>query len=193
MGYITKEQALAALGLEPEVWCENDPVEIQERNDWYYYRDAIEAVPEVEAELVIKSHWQLVDEKNGTGVCGNCHRQDHIDPLARYCRYCGARLVEEGENMEVQRKCEYNKDGKCLRWGRLCNSLPVSRVSDNNFVYNYFRTCSVEDICRVGSTYGNDFVYITDKDIEALKSGEVLFGGDEYGLFLKYKGEKYGN
>ena len=108
MGYITKEQALAALGLEPEVWCENDPVEIQKRNDWYYYRDAIEAVPEVDAEPVIKSHWQLVDEKNGTGVCGNCHRQDHIDPLARYCRYCGARLVEEGENMEVQRKCEYN-------------------------------------------------------------------------------------
>lgn len=195
MGYIAKEQALAALGLEPEVWCENDPAEVQERNDWYYYRDAIEAVPELDVEPVIKSQWTLVDKERGTGVCGNCHRQDHIDPLARYCRYCGARLVEEGENMEVQRKCEYNKDGKCLRWGRLCNSLPVSRVSvsDNNFVYNYFRTCSVEDVCRVGSTYGNDFVYITDKDIEALKSGEVLFGGDEYGLFLKYKGEKDGN
>ena len=55
----------------------------------------IDAVPEVDAEPVIKSHWELVDEKNGTGVCGNCHRQDHIDPLAKYCRYCGARMVKE--------------------------------------------------------------------------------------------------
>ena len=103
MGYITKEEALAALGLEPEVWCENDPVEIQERNDWYYYRDAIETVPEVDVEPVIKSHWQLVDEKNGTGVCGNCNRQDHMDPLARYCRYCGAKMVGEDENGRAEK------------------------------------------------------------------------------------------
>lgn len=95
--------------------------------------------------------------------------------------------------MEEQRKCEYNKDGKCLRWNMPCNSLYslfTSRANNGNFVYNFFQTCSAEDICRVGSTYGNDFVYITDKDIEDLKSGKVLFGGDEYGLFLKYKGEK---
>ena len=61
----------------------------------------IDAVPELDVEPVIKSHWQLVDEKNGTGVCGNCHRQDYIDPLARYCRYCGARMVKEvGEKDE---------------------------------------------------------------------------------------------
>lgn len=30
--------------------------------------------------------------QNGTGVCSNCYRQDHIDPIAKYCRYCGARL-----------------------------------------------------------------------------------------------------
>lgn len=35
-------------------------------------------------------HWILVD--GTTGVCPNCHRQDHIDPLAKYCRYCGTRL-----------------------------------------------------------------------------------------------------
>ena len=59
MGYITKEQALAALGLEPEVWCENDPAEIQERNDWYYYRDALEAVPELDVSPVIEAQWEL--------------------------------------------------------------------------------------------------------------------------------------
>lgn len=39
-------------------------------------------------------HWIPVD--GTTGVCPSCHKQDHIDPLAKYCRYCGARLeVEE--------------------------------------------------------------------------------------------------
>ena len=31
----------------------------------------------------------------GKGVCPNCHRIDSIDPLARYCRYCGAKLKGE--------------------------------------------------------------------------------------------------
>ena len=29
---------------------------------------------------------------NGKGVCNNCHRLDSIDELAKYCRYCGAKL-----------------------------------------------------------------------------------------------------
>lgn len=35
-----------------------------------------------------KAKWIMVD-KNGNGVCSNCHRQDHIDKLAIACRYCG--------------------------------------------------------------------------------------------------------
>ena len=29
---------------------------------------------------------------NGKGVCSNCHRLDSIDNLAKYCRYCGAKM-----------------------------------------------------------------------------------------------------
>ena len=29
------------------------------------------------------------------GVCSNCHRSDHIDPLATHCIYCGAMLKNE--------------------------------------------------------------------------------------------------
>lgn len=32
---------------------------------------------------------------HGKGVCPNCHRLDSVDPLARYCRYCGAKLAQE--------------------------------------------------------------------------------------------------
>ena len=30
---------------------------------------------------------------NGVGVCSNCHRQDNVDPLAKYCRYCGSKML----------------------------------------------------------------------------------------------------
>lgn len=39
--------------------------------------------------------WILKDGR-GHGVCSQCHRQDHIDPLATHCRYCGAEMdIEE--------------------------------------------------------------------------------------------------
>lgn len=87
--YIEREAAIQALGDEPEVWYEHDPVEIQEQNDWGYYKHCIEAVPVADVAPVRHGRWILVD-KNGTGVCSECHRQDYIDPLATYCRYCGA-------------------------------------------------------------------------------------------------------
>lgn len=39
---------------------------------------------------VAHAHWVAVE--NGVGVCSNCNRQDHIDPIATHCRYCGAVL-----------------------------------------------------------------------------------------------------
>lgn len=33
--------------------------------------------------------WMM--ERDGYGICSNCNRGDHIDPLAKFCRYCGAR------------------------------------------------------------------------------------------------------
>jgi hypothetical protein len=31
-------------------------------------------------------------QQNGNGVCSNCKRQDGIDDLASFCRYCGAKM-----------------------------------------------------------------------------------------------------
>jgi len=41
---IRRVDALEALGEEPMVWCEDDPVQVQERNDWQYAVDSINAV-----------------------------------------------------------------------------------------------------------------------------------------------------
>ena len=46
--------------------------------------------PTADAQEVIHAKFELVN--NGKGVCSNCHRLDYIDKLAKYCRYCGARM-----------------------------------------------------------------------------------------------------
>lgn len=42
-----------------------------------------------------EGEWLL--KQNGKGVCSNCHRQDSIDELANFCRYCGAKMRKEDE------------------------------------------------------------------------------------------------
>ena len=42
---IRRTDALVALGGEPMVWCEDDPAQVQEHNDWEHMIDAINAIP----------------------------------------------------------------------------------------------------------------------------------------------------
>lgn len=42
---IRRIDILEALGEEPMVWCEDDPAQVQEHNDWKYIIDAINAIP----------------------------------------------------------------------------------------------------------------------------------------------------
>ena len=50
----------------------------------------IDRIPTADVAEVKHAKFELVD--NGKGVCSNCHRLDSIDKLAKYCRYCGAKL-----------------------------------------------------------------------------------------------------
>ena len=76
------------------------------------HRMAISALRPVSREQVKKvwrGEWQMVS--NGSGVCSECHRQDKIDPLAKFCRYCGAPMTDEAVEMVMER-LEALKDGK---------------------------------------------------------------------------------
>ena len=42
--------------------------------------------------------WMM--ERDGYGICSNCNRGDHIDPLAKFCRYCGARMEEDNNEAD---------------------------------------------------------------------------------------------
>lgn len=46
--------------------------------------------PSADVQEVRHAKFELVN--NGKGVCNNCHRLDSIDKLAKYCRYCGAKI-----------------------------------------------------------------------------------------------------
>ena len=56
-------------------------------------RKALQMTPTADVQEVIHAKFELVN--NGKGVCSNCHRLDSIDKLAKYCRYCGAKIKKE--------------------------------------------------------------------------------------------------
>ena len=62
---------------------------------------ALRPVSREQVEKVWRGEWQMVS--NGSGVCSECHRQDKIDPLAKFCRYCGAPLTDEAVQMVMER------------------------------------------------------------------------------------------
>ena len=56
-------------------------------------RKALQMTATADVHEVRHAKFELID--NGKGVCSNCHRLDSIDNLAKYCRYCGAKIQEE--------------------------------------------------------------------------------------------------
>lgn len=44
--------------------------------------------------IMKQGEWCHFHTSIGTAIYSNCHRLDHIAPLASYCRYCGAKMKE---------------------------------------------------------------------------------------------------
>ena len=55
--------------------------------------------PAADVQEVKHAKFELVN--GGKGVCSNCHRLDSIDKLAKYCRYCGAKMDESAPDIYV--------------------------------------------------------------------------------------------
>jgi hypothetical protein len=83
----------------------------------------------------------------------------------------------------MRENCKLCKNGKCQKWvrERKCETLTTSYFDER------FKVCEMEKVCEEASIYGNTFFFLTDEDIEKLKSGKVLFDIDEYGVFIAYK------
>jgi len=55
-------------------------------------QDIISEIPAADVRPVVRA--SFVSASDGYGICSNCNRGDHIDPLARFCRFCGADMRE---------------------------------------------------------------------------------------------------
>lgn len=70
--------------------------------------DALHPITREQVEKVWRGEWQMVS--NGSGVCSECHRQDKIDPLAKFCRYCGAPMTNKAVDMVMERLGEIKSE-----------------------------------------------------------------------------------
>ena len=94
---MTREEAIKSLQNIVEYWTYK-PTEVEAAK---MAISALRPVSRERVEKVWRGEWQMVS--NGSGVCSECHRQDKIDPLAKFCRYCGAPMTDEAVEMVMKR------------------------------------------------------------------------------------------
>lgn len=91
-------------------------------------------------------------------------------------------------------KCEYadkrvrrgSRDDWCERCRRYCNG---DSSMSNDFTDKLIEI-EPKEVCDKMSPWGNFCFVITKEQIEALKNGAILYGRDEYGMFIKYAGSE---
>lgn len=80
---IRRSDAIKALGERPEVWMDM-PEEIQADNDWVYHKNAIEAIPTVEPNLLIAPE---TIERGSELYIGEdivvVHHEDYMDMMCK--------------------------------------------------------------------------------------------------------------
>ena len=82
-------------------------------------------------------------------------------------------------------ECSKYQNGSCTRWSKNAKCSP----SASDWFEDRVSQCDINAVCEHDSFYGNDYLYVTDEDIDALKAGKVLFRVGEYGVFIAYKKE----
>ena len=90
---IYRQQAIDALGEEPEVWEDDDEYGMGQRSEWRYIKKILETLPSAQPERK-KGKW-LVDE-DGNMECPFC---GNTCGFGNYCNECGADL--RGERNEI--------------------------------------------------------------------------------------------
>jgi hypothetical protein len=77
-------EEMARAMCDRETTCKECPV--------YICRARIHAANAYKAGYRKQSEGEWILQQNEKGVCSKCNRQDNMDELACFCRYCGARM-----------------------------------------------------------------------------------------------------
>jgi len=87
--------------------------------------------------------------------------------------------------------CEFYNNGKCGKWDRRCACEPstiewldiIESNKNNGFI-------SVNEMCSESSIFGNDYIGLTQRDIDRIKNGEIIHIPGEYGIFIGFLEDK---
>lgn len=83
--------------------------------------------------------------------------------------------------------CDLYKDGHCIKWRKNGTPDPSHKGwFDLDGLSEPKEFISVNRMCRRSSIFGNEFIGLTNADVERLKNGEVIHIGGEYGTFIGY-------
>ena len=78
-------------------------------------------------------------------------------------------------------KCDLRtSNGVCRKIDARCKCQPSSA----KWFDEEFEVCEVDEVCRKDSIFGNSYLKLTEKDIETLRHGKVLYQMGEYGTFI---------
>lgn len=103
---ISRDDALRVFyNKEPMVQGEHDGMGMLAHALWRHIREAVEAIPSVEAEPVVHAHWvsEIVKKCDWKGQkrdyyqpysCPVCHTPDPRKGESKYCSECGAHMDE---------------------------------------------------------------------------------------------------
>lgn len=84
--------------------------------------------------------------------------------------------------------CELYNNGSCTKYRKNGKAEPSTRdwltrdEDDMSFI-------PVERMCRNGSIFGNNYIGLTQTDIERIQSGEIIHIPGEYGTFIGFINE----
>ena len=90
----------------------------------------------------------------------------------------------------MYQKCDFANNRRKYRNKPNWCSYKQTYCDGNGFIKPDFEPTILEpkDVCAKSSIFGNYYIKITDKDIEALKSGKaVAIVGEEYNIFIEYE------
>nr|DAG42711.1 MAG TPA: hypothetical protein [Caudoviricetes sp.] len=114
---VRRVDALEALGEEPMVWYDDDPIQVQERNDWEHMIDAINAIPCIPFQLHELTEAEICG-LHGDNVIVSAPSIEELDKRAVPC--LGSHKDVDGKKYVVLDGEEYSQslfvDGTITLW-----------------------------------------------------------------------------
>ena len=88
----------------------------------------------------------------------------------------------------IKHECDLcNGKGNCTKYSGNHKCKPSTKDWFADGVYGEnLNFIPVDTMCRKGSIFGNEYIALTQKDIDRIKNGEIIHIPGEYGTFIGF-------